>query len=175
MSTDSGPGVRVYFDDEGNELSLDDLDNAHQEIPIDDCVNIFEVPPPPFVVKDPSDGSESHKIYTIVPGQIASAIRRRNMTPLTLYGGQFFMIGSEFADLDVWKIEESYYYKPYDEDYLYSDSSDEEDNEEPPAANEDGNGSDATQQFSIPAPAQPLPSSSTDKDNMSESLFATVK
>ena len=43
------------------------------------------------------------------------------------------MIGSEFADLDVWKIEESYYYKPYDEDYLYSDSSDEEDNEEPPA------------------------------------------
>jgi len=101
-------------------------------MPTDDCVNIFKVPPPPFVVKDDSD-SGHHKIYTIVPGQIVSAVRRRNMTPRTLYGGYFFMIGSDHAELDVWKIEESYYYKPYDEDYLYSDSSDEED-EEPSAA-----------------------------------------
>ena len=154
MSTDSGPGVRVYFDDEKNENSPDD-----QDIPVDDCVNIFKVPPPPFVVKDPSDGSESHKIYTIVPGQIAAAARRRQLRPCQLYGG-FSSYNSDTTS-DTWGVEESFYYKPYDEDHSDSDSSDDEDNSELPAAcatNKDGNDSDATQQFSIPVKL--LPSSS---------------
>ena len=141
---------QIIIDDKKNEYSPDD-----KEIRVD-CVNIFKVPPPPFVVKDPSDGSESHKIYTIVPGQIAAAARRRQLRPCQLYGG--FLAYNSDTTSDTWGVEESFYYKPYDEDYSDGDSSDDEDNAELPAAcdtNEDGNDSDTTQQFSIPVKLLP--------------------
>ena len=135
---------------------------ADLSIQQNDHVNMFKVPPPPFVVKESSDGSENRNIYTIVPGQIEAAARRRGMA--IVYGGSgeegiksYWIDSLDFIAEEKLRVEESYYYKPYDEDYSDSDSSDDEDNAELPVAcdtNEDGNNSDATQQFSIPVKLQ---------------------
>ncbi len=78
-------------------------------------VDMFQTPPPPFCEssEDHSNADDAEdiehenerKVYTIVPGQISAAAKKRGIGPSHVYGDYFYLHEEEM------EAEEAYYYK----------------------------------------------------------------
>lgn len=92
------------------------------------CTNdMFKVPPPPFDLAQESIDEESGELgggflYTIVPGQIFAAAKKRHIAPYRVYG-DVWRTSPGFTKEEEMEIEESYYYRSFDDDESSEDSS----------------------------------------------------
>eukprot|EP00579_Thalassiosira_antarctica_P010360 CAMPEP_0201918496 /NCGR_PEP_ID=MMETSP0903-20130614/7642_1 /ASSEMBLY_ACC=CAM_ASM_000552 /TAXON_ID=420261 /ORGANISM="Thalassiosira antarctica, Strain CCMP982" /LENGTH=561 /DNA_ID=CAMNT_0048454825 /DNA_START=201 /DNA_END=1886 /DNA_ORIENTATION=- len=82
-------------------------------------IDMFKVPPPPLHSVADGDGEDEDLLeeptYTIVPGQIRTSAKRRNVGPHDVYG-DIWVASPGFTAEEEKGIEESYYYEAYCDD-----------------------------------------------------------